>query len=267
MASEDMAGGDPYASMARFYDDDYAAAGGDEDIAFYTSLAADLGGPVLEMGCGSGRNLLPIARAGIAIHGVDSSPAMLKTLRDKLRLELPDVRRRVGLTQGDMRTLRLADRYGLVTAPFRVAQHLLDIDDRRAWLRNVARHLGSAGAFCFDVLRPDPDLLARPHEANRAIERPLPSTNRVVVRSVRTRPGAVPGALEVDYSWRIEGADGAEAEESHARLVFHLYTQSELEGLLAEAGFEIRAYWGSFRREPFGAESTDHIILCRLRCA
>ena len=265
MAPLEPAGGDPYGRMARFYDDDYAAAGRDEDIAFYTSLAAETGGPVLEMGCGSGRNLLPIARSGIAVHGVDSSPAMLRALRDKLRLEPPDVRGRVRVTPGDIRTTRLAERFRLVTAPFRVAQHLLHLDDRRAWLRNVARHLEADGSFCFDVLNPDPDLLSRPHENDRAIERAIPSTSQVVVRGVRTRPGAIPGALEVDYTWRVERADIATTEESHARLVFHLYTRSELESLLAEAGFEIRAYWGSFGRESFGPDSTDHVILCRQR--
>ena len=119
-------GKDPYALMARFYDADYEAAGRVEDVAFYSRLAREAGGSVLEMGCGSGRNLLPIARSGIAIHGIDSSPAMLRVLRDQLSAEPDEVRRRVGLTQGDIRRARVGKRHGLVTAPFRVAQHLLD---------------------------------------------------------------------------------------------------------------------------------------------
>src|SRR6267143_4856125 len=154
----DPEGLDPYALMARFYDADYEADGRVEDVAFYSSLARETGASVLEMGCGSGRNLLPIARAGIAIHGIDSSPAMLRALRDRLSAEPEEVRQRVGLTQGDIRSAQLGSRYGLVTAPFRVAQHLLGPDDRRAWLQNVARHLEPSGVFCFDVLRPDPDL-------------------------------------------------------------------------------------------------------------
>jgi len=251
--------------MARFYDADYAAADRTEDIAFYSSLAEEVGGPVLEMGCGSGRNLLPIARSGLAVHGIDSSPAMLRALEEKLRLEPPDVRRRVSLTQGDIRSARLDGHYALVTAPFRVAQHLLHLDDRRAWLCNVARHLRPAGLLGFDVLRADPDLLSRSREEVAAIERPIPATDRTVVRSVATRPGADPGALEVDYTWRVEGVDGERIEESHARLVFHLYDRSELETLLVEQGFVIRAHWGSFRREPFGPRSTDHVILARLQ--
>ena len=132
-------------------------------------------------------------------------------------------------------------------------------------MRNVARHLGPAGLLAFDVLRPDPDLLSRPHEEVAAIERPIPATDRTVVRSVATRPGADPGTLEVDYAWRVEGVDGERIEESHARLVFHLYTRTELETLLAEQGFVIHAHWGSFRREPFGPGSTDHVILARLQ--
>ena len=86
-----------------------------------------------------------------------------------------------------------------------------------------------------------------------------------MVRSVATRPGADPGTLEVDYTWRVEGADDKRIEESRARLVFHLYTRSELETLLAEQGFVIQAHWGSFRRESFGPDSTDHVILARLQ--
>src|SRR5207245_10623250 len=93
---------DPYALMARFYDADYEADGRGEDIAFYSALARKLGGPVLEMGCGSGRNLLPIARSGIAIHGIDSSPAMLGALRAKLSAEPSQVSRRVGLMERDI---------------------------------------------------------------------------------------------------------------------------------------------------------------------
>lgn len=262
MAPAEPTDHDPYDPMARFYDADYAAAGRTEDIGFYTSLAGEAGGPVLEMGCGSGRNLLPIARSGIAVHGIDSSPAMLRALEDKLRLEPPDVRRRVRLTQGDIRSARLDGRYALVAAPFRVAQHLLHLDDRRAWLRNVARHLGPGGLLGFDVLRPDPDLLSRPHE--EAVARPIPSSDRIVVRRVVTRPGADPGTLEVDYTWEVKSAEGERIEASHARLDFHLYTRSELETLLADQDFVIHAHWGSFSREPFGPSSTDHVILARL---
>jgi SAM-dependent methyltransferase len=256
---------DPYSLMARFYDADYEAAGRVEDVAFYSSLAREVGEPVLEMGCGSGRNLLPIARSGIAIHGIDSSPAMLRALKTRVSAEPSQVRRRVHLTQGDIRTTRIGNRFGLVTAPFRVAQHLLDLADRRAWLRNVARHLKPSGLFCFDVLRPDPDLQFGPHEGAGVIERAVPGTNQVVVRSVSTRPRDDSGTLEVNYTWQIRSVGGAALEERRTTLKFHLYTRPELEVLLDEEGFQVHAYWGSFGREPFGADSTDHVILCRRR--
>ncbi|HEV8703215.1 MAG TPA: class I SAM-dependent methyltransferase [Candidatus Polarisedimenticolia bacterium] len=258
------AGLDPYALMARFYDADYKAAGSVDDIAFYSSIAKELGEPVLEMGCGSGRNLLPIARFGIAIHGIDASPAMLRVLRGKLRLEPPRVRRRTRVSQGDIRSTHIGGRYGLVTAPFRVAQHLLRPGDRRAWLRNVARHLEPAGRLCFDVVNPGPDLLSHPCEEAGVIVRPL-STGRLVVRSVSTRPRTDSGMIEVRYKWQVKDARGTPVGEWRTRLVFHLYSRPELEALLESQGFEIVSYWGSFKREPFGPHSTDHVILSRLR--
>jgi len=152
-----------------------------------------------------------------------------------------------------------------VTAPFRVAQHLLDPGDRQAWLRNVSRHLEPGGLLCFDVLRPDPDLLRRPQEESAAIERTLPGTTRVIVRSVGTRPDGASGNLRVSYTWRVRGMGGEMIDESSTHLVFHLYTRSELEALLGEEGFRVREYWGSFRRKTFGPDSTDHVILCDRR--
>ncbi len=256
---------DPYAEMARFYDADYAADGRADDVAFYSSLAAEIGGPVLEMGCGSGRNLLPIARLGLSIEGIDSSRSMLRVLRMKLSAEPGRVRRRIALTRGDIRSARLGKRFRLVTAPFRVAQHLIRLDDRRAWLRNVARHLVPSGVLCFDVMRPDPDLLAGPHAQPDAIKRPVAGTKRVAVRGVRTRPDARSSTLEVHYTWSVTEEGGASIEERHTRLLYHLYTPPEIDALLDENGFETVACWGSFKREPPWPGSTDHVILARVR--
>ena len=71
-----------YDRCAAFYDGDYEAAGYDRDVPFYVELARESGGPVLEMGCGTGRVLLPVARAGIEIAGVDASARMLERLAE-----------------------------------------------------------------------------------------------------------------------------------------------------------------------------------------
>jgi len=124
---------------AKYYDEAYATKEDIEDLAFYVDIAKADGGPVLELACGTGRVLLPIARQGIEIHGVDNSPAMLNVLRKHLQTELEEVRKRASVSGGDMRTFRLGRKYPLVTMPFRPMQHMHTLEDQVAALKTAAR--------------------------------------------------------------------------------------------------------------------------------
>lgn len=89
-------------------------------------------------------------RAGVTIVGLDSSAAMLERCRD----ESSEVRGRVTLHHGDVRTFKLGEQFALVTAPFRVVQHLTRIQDQLGFIESVARHLVSGGRLVFDVFNP-----------------------------------------------------------------------------------------------------------------
>ncbi len=245
---------------ARYYDDDYAALGYDADVKFYAGLAADCGGPVLEMGCGTGRVLLPTARAGVTIHGLEISPDMLAVLRERLRQEPAEVRQRVSWTEGDLRSAEVSGRFALVTAPFRVAQILIERQDQRAWLRNVRRHLASGGALCFDVFQPDYRLLAAPRGPEPELDRPDPATGGRIHRRFRTVPRPETQTLEVEIQWIHEDPAGRVTSESSGQFQLRWFTRGELENLLELEGFRITDYWGSFRGEPFGEGATDQII-------
>src|SRR5690349_11372890 len=90
---------DSYSLSAQYYDPVYAEKPSLEDVPFYLELAKRIGGPVLELACGTGRVLLPIARAGIAIHGVDNSVPMLNVLSKNLKREAKDVRELVSMVR------------------------------------------------------------------------------------------------------------------------------------------------------------------------
>ena len=108
------------------------------DAAFYRALAEESGGPVLELGCGTGRVLLPIAALGIPCVGVDASPAMLAALRAK------NPPPNLELVEGRMETFDLgARRFRLVTAPFRAFLHLLDMPSQLAALANIRQAPGA----------------------------------------------------------------------------------------------------------------------------
>jgi ubiquinone/menaquinone biosynthesis C-methylase UbiE len=120
-----------YAPIADLYDyvAPYRARPG---IDFYVEAAKSAGGPVLEVGCGTGRVLLPTARAGVEIVGLDLSPDMLGMCRQRLENEPEAVQSRVQLVQADMREFNLFRTFRLATIPFRPFQHLITVDDQLA---------------------------------------------------------------------------------------------------------------------------------------
>ena len=138
---------DPEAYQRRY-------AGREEDVSYYVRASRRADGAVLEYGCGNGRVTLALARAGVKVTGVDASRFMLDDLRRRLALEPREVRRRVRLVQGDMRTQRLSRRFRLVIMPFNVFGHLYDRRDVELLLGQVRKHLQPGGRLLFDIYLP-----------------------------------------------------------------------------------------------------------------
>jgi SAM-dependent methyltransferase len=126
----------------------------DEDVEYYRRICRRARGPVLEYGCGNGRVSLALACSGVGVTAVDASRFMLRDLEDQLRRVPKDVRARVKLVRGDMRTLRLKRQYRLVIMPFNVFSHLYSRDDVERLLRRVRAHLLPGGRLVFDVYQP-----------------------------------------------------------------------------------------------------------------
>jgi SAM-dependent methyltransferase len=210
-----------------------------EDVRFYVEEARRAGGPVVELGIGTGRIAVPIAVEGIPVIGVDSSEAMLAIARE--RAELAGVE--LDLRLGDLREPPLEGEFPLVIIPFRSLLHMQTDEERRTALRAVRGLLEPAGRFVFDVFTPAPDDIADTHG-----------------RWVQREPGIFERA-EWDEErqtllLRVRG-EGAEAELSLAWL-----TVSEWRELLAEEGFVVDALYGWFDRKPWrGGE--DSIWVCR----
>jgi SAM-dependent methyltransferase len=254
-----------YARIAPNYDSDYAAMGYNADVEFYVGLAKETGGPVLEMGCGTGRVLVPTARAGVAIHGLDISREMLRELRKKLAGERPAVRRRVSLTRGNICSADVGGKFALVTAPFRVLQMVEERDDQRTWLRNVRKHLARDGALCFDVFQPNYRYVAESIAPTVEVDRVDPANGLRTQRIVHTVSHPERQVLDVHFRWLVEDAGKKVVSDSSARVAMRWFTRSELENLLELEGFRIIDYWGSFRREAFGEGSQEQIIRAKRR--
>jgi SAM-dependent methyltransferase len=262
-----------YDACAAFYDDDYQALGRSDDVALYVELARRAGGPVLEMGCGSGRVLLPTARAGVDIAGVDASPRMLARLRRRLAAEPAEVSRRVRLAEADLTSPELGledgggafggDRFTLVTAPFRVIQHLVGRDEQRAWLAAVARLLAPGGELVFDVFQPQFDEVADGPAGSVDVEREEPESGRRVRRVVWVSHHPEIQTFDLRFEWLIDRPGGGSRSTRQAETTVRWFTRWELENLLELAGFEVLAVWGGFDRRPHGPGAEEIVVRAR----
>ena len=146
-------GSDTYAFVADLYDyvEPYRTR---SDISFFVEAAQISRGPVLEVGCGTGRILIPTARAGVNVTGLDLSPHMLEICQQRLLNEPEEVQSRVQLIQADMRAFDLASPFTLVTVPFRPFQHLTIVVEEISCLRSIHRHLIETGRLILDLFQP-----------------------------------------------------------------------------------------------------------------
>ena len=226
-----------YDAIARVYDPWSVSVV--EDVPFYIEEAVRNGGPVLELGVGTGRIAVPIAAAGIRVVGVDLSVGMLDVARERAAL----VGVEVDLRHGDMRSPPVDGLFPLVLCPVRSLLHMETDSDRRAVLRAVASHLAEGGRFVFDVFTPGADDIADTH--GRWLERE-PGIWERADWNEETRTLIL----------RLRSANG-DAEMSLAWLAV-----PEWKELLHEEGFVVDACYGWFDRSPWrGGE--DSIWVCR----
>ncbi len=130
-----------------------------QDIDLWLEYAKKSGSPVLELACGTGRVLIPLARAGISVRGLDSSKKMLKKARENIAKESKEVQDRIELINKDMRDFQLDEKFNLVLIAFNSFQHLLTMQDQDRCLRAIYSHLKDKGRLLISVFYPD---LTRP---------------------------------------------------------------------------------------------------------
>ena len=223
-----------YDSIAALYDPWSRSV--TEDVDFYVAEARKSGGPVVELGVGTGRIAVPIARAGVRVIGIDDSEAMLDLCR--ARAEVAGVSELVELRLGDLRRPPVLERVPLVTCPFRALLHLASDEERLEALRAVYLLLLPAGRFVFDVFAPSME--------------DVEETNG---RWLEREPGIWERA-----DWDLERrvltlAVRGEAGETAMRLAWR--APEEWRALLERAGFEIAASYGWFDLRPYdGGEDT-----------
>jgi SAM-dependent methyltransferase len=256
---------DTYHVIAKYYDGAYAAKLDLVDLPFYLDLAEQNGGPVLEIACGTGRVLLPIARKGIEICGVDNSLPMLEVLHRNLAREPQEVCQRITVHEGDMRTFRLNRKFPLVMIPFRPMQHMFTVEDQVAALRTAAAHLADTGTLAFDVFYPKFDMIwARVGEEVPEMEwTPSSDPTKLVRRFFRKDAiDKINQIFSFTFVFRTYQSGDLILEETEAfRLCY--YTYPHLRALFRLAGLEPVAEYGSFAKTPMDNTAEQMIFLLR----
>ena len=240
---------------ARYYDAAYAALPDvGRDVDFYRSLAREAAGPVLEIGCGTGRVLARLAEDGVDVTGLDASQAML----DQLALRAPSVQR----VRGDMRDFELPGRrFALIFSAFRPFQHLVEVDDQLRCLARVRAHLAPGGCLAFDVFRPRPDLLSLPRQPEAEDVR-FELDGEQVKRFAQVERDNDAQTLRVRFRYERSVGERVVGND-HAAFTMRWFFRFELLHLLARAGFDDVRIFGDFDRSPVGPESPAYVVLAR----
>jgi SAM-dependent methyltransferase len=227
----------PYDAIAELYDPWSASVV--EDVGFYLEEARRSGGPIVELGVGTGRIAVPIAADGIRVIGVDSSRGMLDVCARRAALVGADV----DLRLGDLREPPVRERVPLVICPFRSLLHMHTDEDRRAVLAAVRKLLRPAGRFVFDVFTPGADDIAQTHD--RWLERE-PGIFELARWDEKART----------LTLTVRGPDG------ETTMALAWLSVDEWRTLLGEAGFEVEACYGWFDRTPFKGQD-DSVWIAR----
>jgi ubiquinone/menaquinone biosynthesis C-methylase UbiE len=255
---EGWQGWDEYAP---FYDWENAQTLGRRDVPFWRRVAAGADGPVLELGCGTGRVSLPLARAGVNLVGIDRSAPMLDRARRQIRRSSnPQIRKSLRLVRGDIRTLPFdAGAFPMVLAPYGILQSLIRPRDLTAALASVARVLAGGGTFGIDLVPDVPKW--REYENRVQLRGRAGGAQLTLIESVRQDPKRHLTTFEQKYVERR----GERTREHRFDLTFRTLSVRQMTGQLERAGFRVDSVLGDYRGRPWDDRADVWIILAKKR--
>src|SRR5712692_4957716 len=245
------------AQLAELYD----AFVFDGDLPLYLELAREQGRRVLEVACGSGRLLVPLARAGFDVVGIDVSPHMLALAQAKLGTT-PNAR----LIGADMRDFRLDERdFDLAIVAVKSFAYLTREHEQRSCLKAIHAHLRPGGLLAIDFMHPLPewvgaapgsmrdDLLQRVPDRGYTLSRVESVVSTDLARQVRI----------IRSAYEIIDDSGSIVAKRFVEWPYRWTYRFEAEHLLERAGFTVETVHGGYQREPFTSSSATMVFLAR----
>lgn len=260
----DAANRDDATRLARYYDLDLHDDPGDADL--YVALARRTGGPVLELACGTGRLLAPLAQAGFDVTGVDVDTAMLA--RAERRLSALAAGGKHGASElitADLLEADLGPRFGLAFIGLNSLLLLGDADRQARALVALRRHLRPDGRAAIDAWLPGPDDLAI-YDGRLVAEwtRRDPETGELVSKIVSAGHDAATGTVELDAFYDAWPAVGGPVTRTWRRDRLRLITADGLVRMARDAGLEVETLAGDYHGTPFGPGAERVVLVGRL---
>jgi SAM-dependent methyltransferase len=239
------------------------------DVEWYRDKAVASGGPVLELGAGTGRISIPVAEAGVRVTAIDLDAGMVDKLSRKVSALNAGVRSRISVCRGDMRSVELADRFALVIIPFRAFLHNLTTGDQLAALRCAHAHLKVGGELAFNVFHPSLEYMAANAGAYAGVWRartaePLDGAG-FVVYSEMSRYDTVRQRVHSLIRTEQFSADGSLVRTHMMNLELAYLYPSDIRQLLERTGFDLIRMSGNFKGRPFENDADELVVEARKR--
>jgi len=243
-----------YRLASKFYD----LFGSKNDLQFYKELALQSGNKALELGVGTARVAIQLAKAGITIVGVDSSIHMLRVAREKLTKESTAVRKRVILKRGNMRNFKFNQSFPFIYIPASTFDHNVTVEDQKRTLQCIHRHLEKNGIFAFDLEQVPP---GKP-EKSWWIDRKEIGNRKMVVRSIFTRRDVIRRRCSLDLFFDVY-KDGKLLERYHEYGEVAIISKDEIVRLLEETEFKVVGVYGDFDKSEYRKTSSRIVLVTK----
>jgi SAM-dependent methyltransferase len=254
---------DYYDRIAAIYDDDIGRNAPPGDRDYYLRVCRGRG-PILELGCGTGRITLPLVQAGLEVWGIDASGAMLRVLERKAAAELsPAERRRLHCQRVDMRHADFSVRFPTIICPFSTFGYLVEEPDQLRLLDVVRAHLAPDGRFHLDMYVPDPTVMAMPDDHVFHDYRRPRADGTVLERNKAIAKDTARGVSVTTRYYRVFDAGGRQVEAFVTTHRSRFFYPGQLLELLRRGSFEVVERWGDFQGRPFDVQGPFQVLACR----
>jgi len=248
-----------YEPFARFYDLDTQEH--DADLPFWINLARRTGGPILEIGAGTGRVLIPLAEAGFSVVGVDSSPSMLAVAREKI--STAKLSKKISLVEADARDLQLNRRFPLAFVALNTFGHFSEPGEPERVLERLRAHLAPGALLALDLPNPTAGAFGDTngllfHEYTR----PGPTSDSQTVKLRSQLLDEISQRINVSVMYD-EVSPLGEIRRTLASFVLRYFYAHEIELLLRLAHFTVEAIYGSYELDALTDQSERMLVVAR----